>query len=450
MSSGLDENSLILAYHGRTDLQSAIRNAAAAGPEYVELFNHISAHILTLAPASSSEVHVAKKRKLLDGVGEAGSVADENDVTYLTPSATDQILLELKGISFILPQRKKYSLCFTKHHIYACLNEQPVAGTRLAWNEIEYIFLVPIPEKSLKQHGFLFFPTNSCIPLKKQALGPSPLSEPVVITVPSTSAPKSDTISGSLSQAASTVSDNYVSLLTWIITSRLTAAGNSIKITWTDEKLFASSQKQPHRPSEKAVSVKAFRGSKEGHLFFLPTGILWAFRKPLLFIPHRLISALSFTSVLSRTFNLSVDLLSESEEGPLNEEIEFSMLDQEDYDNISSYVKRHGLLDRSMAEQRKAKMLNINTVKDEAGVVIGNVEAGELAKANMSADAVDLGTGHQGIGGGDYDDEDDEDEEDYDPGSAGESEGSGSSSEDEADQDGDLAADTDEEGNMNL
>jgi hypothetical protein len=211
------------------------------------------------------------------------------------------------------------------------------------------------------------------------------------------------------------------------------AGKKNARIVQADEKLFASEQRQAHRPGEKAVFVKAFRGSKDGYLFFLPNGILWGFKKPLLFLPHERISATSYTSVLQRTFNLSVEVdmtVPGGEES--TEEFEFSMLDQEDFGGIDGFVKRHGLQDKSMAEQRKAKRLNVNVVKDEDGNVIGNAEAGELEKAAQEAEQEAV-------------DEEDEDEEDYDPGSEGESEGSGSSSEEE-EEDGDGGGEVEEEG----
>lgn len=241
---------------------------------------------------------------------------------------------------------------------------------------------------------------------------------------------------------ASAVSDDYKTLLDWALTTRFKAVGNqNLKIIEADPKLFASELRQPHRPNEKAVHVKAFRGSKDGYLFFLPNGILWGFKKPLLFLPHERIAAVSYTSVLQRTFNLSVEVdTSIPGEEESQAEFEFSMLDQEDFGGIDGFVKRHGLQDKSMAEQRKAKRLNVNVVKDEDGNVVGNVEAGELEKAAMEAE-------QQAV------DEEDEEEEDYDPGSEGDSEGEGDSTSEEEDggnggsavEEGDAEEDSDEE-----
>lgn len=289
----------------------------------------------------------------------------------------------------------------------------------------EHAFCLPVPEKTQKQYNYILFPRNSLITPSKPVPGSPPIPEPLVFTIPD-AAPKPGAIAGLEANAASAVSDEYKTLFDWAITTRLKAAGKKIKIVEADPKLFASEIRQAHRPGEKAVHIKAFRGSKDGYLFFLPNGILWAFKKPLLFLPHERIVGVSYVNVLQRTFNLSVEVDTSVPEGEEStEEFEFSMLDQEDFGGIDGFIKRHGLQDKSMAEQRKAKRLNVNKIKDEDGNV-GNVEAGELEKAMGEVG---------GIGDADLDDED-EDEEDYDPGSDGESEGSGTSSEEDEDGDG--------------
>ncbi|CZT01010.1 related to structure-specific recognition proteins [Rhynchosporium agropyri] len=435
-SQNLDLENLTKAFEGRADIQDAIRNASAAGPHYVELFNQISLHVCSLI---SSPEPAAKKRRIDDqglvarpassgtkGRGSSGAAA-------AIASSSDPILLEIKDISVVVPQRKKYTLCFTSTHLYARLpdSKEPAPGISFAWSDIEYVFCLPVPEKTQKQHNYILFPRNSTVTPSRQVPGAPPIPEPLVFTIPD-AAPKSGTISGLDAAAAAAVSDDTKTLLSWAITTRLKAAGNgNVKLVQADERLFASELKQPHRPGEKAVHVKAFRGSKDGYLFFLPIGILWAFKKPLLFLPNERITAVSYTSVLQRTFNLAVEVdtsIPGTEES--KEEYEFAMLDQEDFGGIDTFIKRHGLQDKSMAEQRKAKRLNINAVKDEDGNIIGSAESTELAKAATEAEQAAI-------------DEEDEDEEDYDPGSEGDSEGSGSDSDDEDSSD---AEGQDEEG----
>lgn len=270
-----------------------------------------------------------------------------------------------------------------------------------------------------------------CLPSKTNP----PTEEPLVFTVPST-APKQGTIAGSEAASAAAVSDTFQSLFDWALARHLKP--NGVDIVAADPNKFHSLVRQPHRPKEKAVHVKAFRGSKDGYLFFLESGILWGFKKPLMFIPLTRITALSYTNILQRTFNVVVEVL--AGEADATEEIEFSMLDQEDYAGIDNYVKRHQLQDRSMAEQRKAKLeLAENRAKKAAA------ENGDGAAANGQEDMTELEKAHlevlqQPLG----DEDDEEDEEDYDPGSEGESEGSGESSDDDDDEDDEGEGDEEE------
>lgn len=294
---------------------------------------------------------------------------------------------------------------------------------------LEFAFYLPVPEKTQVQYNYILFPRGSTIPPKS---GPA-TAEPLVFTVPAT-APKEGTIGGSESGSAAAVSDTYKSLFHWIFNRRLRAAGNDISIVSSDPSKFHSMVRQPHRPNEKAVHVSGFRGSKDGYLFFLENGILWGYKKPLIFIPLKRIAAMSYTNILQITFNIVVEVF--PEEGDANDEYEFGMLDQQDYGGIDDYVKRNGLQDRSMAEQRKGKLqLAENKAKKGAdGEAAEGADDGmtELQRAALGEDMED----------------DEEDEEDYDPGSDAESDGSGESSEEDDDDDDDVGEgdDDDEDG----
>lgn len=260
--------------------------------------------------------------------------------------------------------------------------------------------------------------------------------EPLVFTVPA-AAPKPGSVAGPSAKSAEAVLDTYRSLFHWALTTSMRSAGNhSCQLISSDPRVFHSAVRQAARPNEKAVHVRAFRGSKEGSLFFLPTGILWGFKKPLVFLPLDRIVAISYTNVLRTTFNIVVEL--DSGDDSIEKEIEFAMLDQEDYQGIDeTYVRRHGLADRSMAEQRKAKReLAENARKAAAtcgddGAQAHNDGMTELERAQREAEQR-------------LQDEEDELEEDYDPGSEGESEGEGGSSEDDEDDD-DVPGDSDED-----
>lgn len=139
--------------------------------------------------------------------------------------------------------------------------------------------------------------------------------------------------------------------------------------------------------------------------------------------------AVSYVNVLQRTFNLVIEVdvrykKSDETYEEETEEFEFGMLDQEDFGDIDAYVKRHGLQDASMADQRKAKRLGINTVKGEDGSKVDVGDSGELQKAELE------------LGDELLDDDEGTEGEDYDPGTDGESEGSGSSSDEDSDEEG--------------
>jgi hypothetical protein len=53
-------------------------------------------------------------------------------------TSADLVLLEIKDISVVIPQRKKYTLCFTESHLYARLptSKEPAPGISFAWSDI--------------------------------------------------------------------------------------------------------------------------------------------------------------------------------------------------------------------------------------------------------------------------------------------------------------------------
>lgn len=278
---------------------------------------------------------------------------------------------------------------------------------------------MPVPGKTQVQHNYVLFPKGSCLaPLK----GTTDAPEPLVFTIPAT-APKQGTVGGSHAAQAGPYSDSYSELFHWALRTRLSAARSPVDIVSADPSKFHSAIPQAHRPKEKAVHIGAFRGSKDGFLFLLENGIFWGFKKPLLFIPLERVAAVSYTSVLQRTFNVVVEVF--TGQGDDVEEVEFGMVDQADYEGIDeSYVKRHRLQDRSMADRRKAKLeLAENRVKKEGEEGEEGAQVSALEEAHMEDEQR-------------LQDEEDEDEEDYDPGSDDSDGGSGSSSEEEDDEEG--------------
>ncbi|KAI0469262.1 hypothetical protein F4859DRAFT_487569 [Xylaria cf. heliscus] len=437
MSSGLDSQKLNLIFQSRPDIVDGIRQAADS-PSRIKLFNNIVSFVYEQLNDGRPE-EPAQKRRRVD-IESSRNNQSSNGVAASSAEdvAKEDVLLEIKDISVSIPQRKKFDLCFTAGHLYARApgTKAPVSGIIFPWKSIEYAFFLPVPEKAQVQHNYVLLPQNSYFPSQTTPV------DPLVFTIPAT-APKPGSIGGPNAQAASAVSDSYPTLFNWAINKCLQAGGKNVQIVAADPSKFHSVIRQPHRPKEQAVHVKAFRGSKDGFLFFLENGILWGFKKPLMFLPLDKIAAISYTNVLQRTFNMVVEIFTgEGGDEEATEEIEFAMLDQEDYNGINEdYVTRHKLQDRSLADQRKAKRELIENSKGKKGAAEGEQDGNagvgedgmtELQRAQLEAEQQ-------------LQDEEDEDEEDYDPGSEGDSDGSGTSSDEDDDDDDDAGEDDDDD-----
>jgi len=308
-------------------------------------------------------------------------------------------------VSFSIPQRKKYNLQVGQATgIWASSSSasEPSVEFGIKWDRVQSIFCLPVPEKAQPQYNFCVLSTA-----ERGSAG-----DQLLWTVHSTT-PKPGAITGG---TVVQPDDTYKSFLVLAINKALKPRKKYVVEPTKDE--FSSQILQAHRKGETAFHVKAFRGSKDGYLFLLSTGILWGFKKPLEFFAFDTIESVSYTSILQRTFNMNIAVrLSEQ---AYIQESEFSMIDQADFGGIDDYVKRHRLQDASMAEQRRARKLNVNGVKgNEISQGGGEQEEGELVKARREAE--------------DLEDEE-EDDENFDPGSEGESEGSGFDSE-EGDED---------------
>lgn len=374
---------------------TAIQTAKA--PEHESLFRDIAdyiqhiQHAATQEPLKSQDEQPFKKRKLehrpLD-----------------TEGWHKDTVCEVADLAFSIPQRRKLKLSVNQS-ASAGLRAINASGTPefgVNWDCVRDIVCLPVPEKAQAQYNFCVF----------SATTDGLATDQTVWTVPDT-VPKDGIFVGlTTSQPGGT----YRTLLITILNEALKPYKKRVIEPNIQE--FASQVVQAHRKAEPAYHIKAFRGSKDGFLFLLPTGIFWGFKKPLELFSFDAVDSVSYTSVLQRTFNLNLAARVATDAEP--QEFEFSMIDQADFAGIDDYVRRHELQDASMAEQRRAKKLNVNGIKGEQAKQEGvDQEEGELEKATREAE--------------DLEDEE-EDDENFDPGSEGESEGSGSGSEEDEDE----------------
>ncbi|GLA80280.1 hypothetical protein AtubIFM56815_001091 [Aspergillus tubingensis] len=418
------------AFAAQPALKKRVYDAIAHTPQHGLLFEDIAKYTSSLlartatAPIRPVEVvtdgPAMKKRKLQNG--NATSAQSSGDL-----KADTSLQFYMQDVSFAVPQRKKLTLEITAGFLRARNQTSKEVEFGVHLDNIQHVLCLPVPEKNQRQFNFCIIPqyadgVNS---------PPEGVAAPDAIVWTVNDGPPKAAFSGNGQQLGTDNEETADKLVQRILNDSLPRT----KVVRPDEREFVSAMPEAHRKGEKAYHVKAFRGSKEGYLFLLSTGILFGFKKPLVFFAFENVDSISYTSVLQRTFNLNVVARPTSSEE--TQEFEFSMIDQADFSGIDGYIKKHGLQDASLAEARRAKRYNVNSAKgdDEAAAnEEGAVEEeSELQKAQRELE-----------------DQEDEDEEDYDPGSDSESDGSGSSSEDdddeeEEDDEGDMDEDGEEE-----
>jgi hypothetical protein len=343
------------------------------------------------APAS-------KKRKLPNGASLP--------VLGAGPNESREVLLEVRDVSFSLPQRKKLHLGIAQYGTdinnsattFAIFTRNPATNEvdmEVPLAHFDYALRLLVPEKAARQYNFVLLPKT----------GPGFSAEPIIWTVNAGPLKSYNIPNADFAQIAAGPDDVLESALGFVLRQSETV------LSMPDPDEFCSATSESHRKGEKAYHVKAFRGSKDGYLFFLGNGIFFGFKKPLAFFAFDDVESVSYTSVLQRTFNLNISYRASGADEL--QEVEFSMLDQADFPGIDAYVKKHELQDASLADARRAKKLT----NGKANGPGEDDDRTELEKAQQEIE-----------------DEEDEDEVDYDPGSDGESEGSGSDDDEQYDR----------------
>ncbi|KAJ5309192.1 hypothetical protein PENANT_c014G07105 [Penicillium antarcticum] len=405
------------AFATEPSLKKRVYDAIGTTPLHQPLFEDLAKYTSSLLARTSNttlpsrppanDAPSAKKRKLQNG--------DSGDAVQTLVNMKDgnaPLHFYVQDVSFATPQRKKLTLEITTGHRFLRARNQATKEIEfgVSMDKIRHALCLPVPEKTQKQFNFCIIPEYA------DGITPPPegtaVSEAMVFTI--ADGPAKAAFLGNGKKVGNSAGETAEELLR----KTLNESMSHIKVVRPDERQFVSAMPEAHRKGEKAYHVKAFRGSKEGYLFLLPTGILFAFKKPLLFFSFDTIDSVSYTSVLLHTFNLNVMARAANGTEEDIQEYEFSMVDQENFSGIDAYIKRHGLQDASLAEARRAKRYNVNKTGEDAAAATaegGGEDESELQKAQRELE-----------------DQEDEEEEDYDPGSD-DSEGSGSSSEEDSD-----------------
>ncbi|RCH78928.1 hypothetical protein CU098_004917, partial [Rhizopus stolonifer] len=240
----------------------------------------------------------------------------------------DQVL-RLSDVSFQSPARKKYDLIITTSHLILYNSKSKTIESQYLLNDLALGVCLPTPEKTNKSFTFALFPKNE---------------EGIVFNTQD----KVDIHIEKNNEKQVLTTDKHETII------QLLTAHAGVSITQPSREVFNC--KSVDSKEEKAYVV-AYLKAKDGFLFFLPTGILFGFKKPTLFIPTSSLSNHAVTSITQRTFDLVFTIKKDgvlygnpnfrpAKDGE-DETIEFSMISQEEYAPIDAYIKQAGVNDQN-------------------------------------------------------------------------------------------------------
>ncbi|KAI7906227.1 uncharacterized protein BX663DRAFT_549319 [Cokeromyces recurvatus] len=273
----------------------------------------------------------------------------------LDQSIMNNELLRLDDISFQLPARKKYDLIITKpnetRHVLLYNNKTNKVEFQYTVDQFSHLggACVLTPDKAIKTYTYtLFLTERDCLVFTTQ--------EKTDITI-----------------KKSSVTEIFSSDQKHVSICELLTEFTSVPIAQPSKDYFTSTG--DNKPTENKDYVVAYHKAKDGFLFFLPTGILFGFKKPTIFVPASSLMSTVITSVTNRTFDFMLKLRPEAvllgssgfrttKEGD-EDTIQFSMIEQSEYEGIEAYTKKLNINDHSMLEERKAPVNKKQQRQDE-------------------------------------------------------------------------------------
>lgn len=257
--------------------------------------------------------------------------------------SSDEVF-RLIDISFQLPARKKYNLIITRTRLLLHNPKTDIIEFQCNLNDISPYggSCVPSPDKATKCNTFtLFLKNEDCLVFNSQDKVDMVLKKP-------------DT-------ADEVLGENKHEIISKLLTQHA-----RVTITQPSKEFFRSTgvSSTTGKVLEDKTHVVAYLKAKDGFLFFLPTGILFGFKKPTLFFPISSLASTVITNITQRTFDLTLTMKPGSQilgssgfrttkEGD-DDTVQFSMIEQSEYGGIEAYTKKSGVNDHSMAEERKA------------------------------------------------------------------------------------------------
>ncbi|KAG0083046.1 hypothetical protein BGZ92_011135 [Podila epicladia] len=329
-------------------------------------------------------------------------------------------------LSFLHPVRKKLVLAFTATEL-ALVSATSASSTipasdivaRAPYDAVHRVVAVPFLERATKHTAVLIFFKHAKISNTKDAIWAVPLADDgkdFALTFHSANKQLAG-LTDDLTKP-DTATKTPITITNHKRPDQLLIATLSYLLQRSaGPALYASIDMAPLPAGSSYPNFPAHLKSNQGTIYLLPTGMLFAFRKPVLFLPTRSIEAVGIHSVLSRTFDFEVVMDTavatvEDLDGmpPVGKDgrvcVGFGMVDTKFFAKMEEWITKSGIRDRSMSEDLKAKDKAPSASKKRAA---------EDEDEEGQEGAVSQGKKRQQTEANDDDDSDDEEDEDFAP-----------------------------------
>ncbi|KAK3820699.1 MAG: hypothetical protein JOS17DRAFT_341990 [Linnemannia elongata] len=436
-----------------TAIQAIVKTHPDINPTITRLLTYIQSKQNTSSSSASNDIKRAKPAQGIAQFFNSPAAAATTTTTTTTAGAgtgaavdapIGPAIYSTNPLSFLHPVRKKFVLSLHKSHI-ALVSATSATDIvfKAPYESLYRIVAVPFLERATKHTALILFFRHSAfaagggakdaiwaVPLPDDGkdfslqahaphLGLAGLSQDLRIAGAKEQPPLAFVNPPTVTGPTKRPDHIFLSVLSYFLKHSDTSKTGNVM-----DRIIPN-------PTPAYPNFSAHLKSNQGTIYLLPTGILFAFRKPVLFLRAAAIEAVGIHAVLTRTFDFEVvmDTTTSASEGgrdngkdearrgstvedlegipPENKDsrraIGFGMVDTKEFARMEEWIKKAGIRDRSMSEDLKAK--------DKAPTAAG---AGSGKKRERAADGEDEEGSSQKAAKGEHDGEEDSDDEDDD------------------------------------
>ncbi|KAI8824100.1 uncharacterized protein EV422DRAFT_504161 [Fimicolochytrium jonesii] len=364
-------------------LRQEVLDATEANLQLRSIFERL-VDLAIEARAGSTETRAeegpAKKRKL-DG-------PDSTSAGPSQPDAADELLYRLEDVSFTSPLRKKCSMHIHRQSIrlYSATNSGHDSVLFLT-SDICYALCVPSPARAKPHFTFCLMVSGK---------------DPIVFGF---DVAKGVTINGPHGGSPADLGGADCKANIWKTLETLPCPTSELAGT-----------------NGELPALECAQNTTRGHMFFLPTGLLFGFKKPIRFLPFRTVTDIELIAVSRHFFTLAVypsDVKAEAfttRKPPTDGKLEFEMFPRQQMNRVHAYVESHR---RNFARLRDVKgevIENVTVPMDDDDEADEDFDPGderkEVAEEFDSDHETDSQPSEQEQDGGDESESSEDDESD--------------------------------------